>query len=561
MVDEQDKYNRVDNPIEVEQLLGALSDADGAWIRLERDDAEPQPVLVAEQRPGEVLVLDIGAVREIAGELRRGQAFRVLGRAGERLLRTEPIVAEAVREEGGRVYCDCPYPVMLGVLQRREAFRARLRPGMEVGVVVRSADAAGSVHGDLRDLSLGGCQAALPLSSGTRLRDAPLPLEVELCFPNGVRFIIAAQATRFNTDIRRHAMFVGFRFEAPSAEQERLLWQFVREIEREVARLDGTLAGTVQPSPLLTPSPGAEQPVGWRAALVHPTPMARRLARVAGYLDAQALELQHGGEVDPAQLSRHADLLLTLLDEDREAVLFATRCMHREPMPVRHGLAVAAHLVDLMGGPRVTPALRKAVAAAAMVHDLGKVLLPAELMAATALDAPARARLAEHVGLLVERLARCRWLAPSVVMAVVGQINERLDGSGYPDGTHADALGELARAAAVVDAVEAMRRARADRPPLSLAEIYRTLLRSDSPFDPNWVRRHLRHFGALPVGALVRYEGDRLAWVQRLDENRRPVQVELTDRIAAPETLTGEILRGPALARLGAVVEECPVDA
>jgi len=189
------------------------------------------------------------------------------------------------------------------------------------------------------------------------------------------------------------------------------------------------------------------------------------------------------------------------------------------------------------------------------VHDLGKALLPAELLEASTWEASRREALCAHVEVMGERLGACHWLAPGVVQAVVMRINERLDGSGYPEGLSGEQLGELTRLASVVDAVEAMRRARPDRPAWKINDIYRHLLSHPEQFDPRWVKRYLKHFGIVPIGTLVRFTSGQLGWVQRLDGMGRLAQVQLTQRAEAPGETLGDVLRGERLGRLGKVAE------
>ncbi len=116
-----------------------------------------------------------------------------------------------------------------------------------------------------------------------------------------------------------------------------------------------------------------------------------------------------------------------------------------------------------------------------------------------------------HVALILQRVESCRWLAPSVVEAVVRDINERLDGQGYPNGRAAEALPELAQLAAVVDVSDVMARVRPGRRPWSAEDIHDHLHASTHQFDRRWVDRHRAHFGRWPVGSLGRYPGGLLA--------------------------------------------------
>ncbi|EWH03051.1 HD domain-containing phosphohydrolase [Halomonas sp. BC04] len=552
-----DDFVRVGSPAEIESLLESLIQPGGASLLLDKPESTPLPVVLMDQVPAESLSMDITAVREIGGELRRGVGFRLLGQVHGKIVRTPLLKVVETETVAGRVICHCEYPLYLEEMQRREAFRARLRLGMEVGAILRGEGEA-TVQGDLKDLSQQGCQLELPASAASLLSAAAM-VEIELCFPNGTRFAVKARACHTVPDAGRQIMRVGFRFEGCKADQERKLWFFVREIERESSRYVEEADVGRLPSMLFQSQAVATTPVGRRNLLSYPTPMARRLSRVAGYLDAQLLELQQGDGIDSIQLSRHADMLLMLADEDMEALLFATRCLAREPLLVRHGLSVAAHILALADGATVPRDMRKALAASAMVHDLGKGLIPGNLLSATSLDEGGYAQLKMHVALLDQALAGCQWLSAGVVKAVVGGINERLDGSGYPAGLDGDQLQELSRMSAVVDVVDAMRRERPDRPAWRIDAVYRHLLSNPGQFDPRWAKRYIQRFGLRPVGALVRFGNGDMAWIQRLDQQGKPFQVQLTDVVEPPGEALGEVLRGNIIARLGEPVEEVPV--
>ncbi|RAH36593.1 PilZ domain-containing protein [Halomonas sp. SL1] len=563
----EDGYTRVDNPMEIETLLETLSEPGGASLQL-GEQSEPLPVLLADLQAGEALELDISAVSELAGELRQGKAFRLLGQAQGKLVRTPEMTMEHCRQDDGRLLCRCAYPHRLEVLQRRDTFRARLRLGMEVSAVLRDAE-GNRAQGDLKDLSLEGCRLELPLSATNLLAEAPLPLDIALCFPDGTHFQARGRARHRRADTERQTLTAGFQFEGHGPEQERRLWYFVREIEQEAARhIEGGEA-TRPPSPLFQGPAGAEPKVGRRGAQGYATPMTRRLAHVAGYLDTQLLELREGGEIDGVQLSRHADRLLRLHEEDREGLLFACDALYGESWLVGHGLGVAVRLLDLVGRDSVPQELRKALVASAMVHDLGKALLPDDVWRSAMPDDGGSPELHEHVALLEARMGGCQWLSTAVFTSVVRRISERLDGSGYPAGVTGEVLGELERAAAVVDAVDTLRRPLGERSAWRVGAIYRYLLGREQAFDSRWVKRYIRRFGLYPIGTLVRFDGGQLAWVQGLDDDGRPSRVQLAGGVESSgeglhtvlgdKALEGEVLKGEVTRRLGGPREEVRV--
>ena len=563
MAEAASEYESVSNARDIRELLEVLSAPGGASLLLDRPGSEPLPVLLMEVREGESLVLDISAIREVASELKRGLGFRLLGQARSKLVRTPRLVLSHTHDVEGRLLCEVPYPEALEVLQRRDSFRAELTLSMDADVRLHHEKAPQPLQGKLRNLSLEGAQVALPMGSGSMLAAAASVIELTLVFPNDSQLALKAVLRHDRSDIERQVILAGFEFVSRSAEQERQLWFFVREIEREAARRASERGSESQPAkaPSSLFQASEKPPARPDAApdVEYPTPMARRLSRLAAYLDNQLFALKQGRRLDATQLSRHADRLLVLLDEDREALLFALVCLPREASLVQHGLAVAVRLADLAGQQAMPREIRKALLASAMVHDLGKSLLPDELREATSLQAPQYRELQSHVGRVMDGLADCGWLSRAVMQAVVAGANERLDGSGYPRGLKGEQLHELARLMAVVDVVDALGRERPDRAAWPIDAIYKHLLGQSQQFDQRWVQRYIRHFGIAPIGSLVRYAGGELAWVLGVDERGLPARVQLTNSLSPPSNNMGEVLEQRALSRLGKPVERLSV--
>ncbi|MBF1800823.1 HD domain-containing phosphohydrolase [Alloalcanivorax profundimaris] len=538
-----DTFERVEHPARIEELLNNLLRPGGVALSLEGRDGDPLPVVLVSYERERSLLLDVTTLGDRIGKLRRGMGFRLVGQGDGGMVRTPVLKATRVHEEEGRQWLHCAYPARLEWQQRRDAFRAELRLGMQASVLVRDQESNLSALGDLRDLSLTGCRAELAASGLNADLEKDQRLDLEITFPDGSLFRIGARLRHLSADPARGTVGVGFEFDALDVAQERRLWFMVREAEREAARVAGgdrthlaasSLFRAAAPAPL-------RAPVGSQFPSV---PMVDRLAPCAAWLGNQMLALRQGEHIDPVQLSRQAERLLDLHEEDREALLFASRCLADEPLLVRHGLGVAVHLLDFARAQSMPHALCKALAAAAMVHDLGKALLPRELLALPVLDARQHRWLQGHVPMLLQRIDRCGWLSTPVVEAVVRDINERLDGSGYPNHRGGADLSELARLASVVDVVDILSRQRPGREPWSTEDIHAWLERNSARFDPQWVARYRAHFGRWPVGCLVRYADGLLGRVAALDERGLPSRV----RLRAED---GGWLDGEALARHG----------
>ena len=96
---------------------------------------------------------------------------------------------------------------------------------------------------------------------------------------------------------------------------------------------------------------------------------------------------------------------------------------------------------------------------AALVHDVGKIGIPTELLTKPGvLRASETALIRDHAAIGEEVLNTIHF--PWPLATIVGQHHERLDGSGYPRGLKGDEILRAARIIAVADVAEAMGRAR-----------------------------------------------------------------------------------------------------
>jgi two-component system cell cycle response regulator len=127
-----------------------------------------------------------------------------------------------------------------------------------------------------------------------------------------------------------------------------------------------------------------------------------------------------------------------------------------------------------------------AVVRAAELHDVGKVLVPDEI-----LNKPGA--LSEDELALMRRHAIAGYLIlhgsePTPIAALVRSSHERWDGTGYPDGLRGEAIPLGARIITICDAYDAMTHARPYRPARTVAEALHELrLGAGVRYDPTLV--------------------------------------------------------------------------
>jgi HD-GYP domain-containing protein (c-di-GMP phosphodiesterase class II) len=162
----------------------------------------------------------------------------------------------------------------------------------------------------------------------------------------------------------------------------------------------------------------------------------------------------------------------------------------------REVAGLAAAVARALGLDRRT---RDDVARAAELHDVGKMAIPAEILAKRGPLDPAEDSLLRRHTLVGEAMI-CAAPTLRPVARLVRASHERWDGRGYPDGLRGEEIPLGARIVAVCDAFSAMceRRpyGRVLTEPEALAELRRC---SGTQFDPRVVEAFCMTRGAAPI--------------------------------------------------------------
>lgn len=141
----------------------------------------------------------------------------------------------------------------------------------------------------------------------------------------------------------------------------------------------------------------------------------------------------------------------------------------RDPYTAGHQRKVADISIAIAGLMRLSPEQTKGLEMAALIHDLGKINVPYEI-----LNKPGRLTATEFeiikshpkIGYDIMKTIDFPWPLAKAVY----QHHERIDGSGYPEGVGGDDIILEAKILAVSDVVEAMASHRPYRPAIGLSK-------------------------------------------------------------------------------------------
>ncbi|MDP1899632.1 MAG: HD-GYP domain-containing protein [Rubrivivax sp.] len=289
--------------------------------------------------------------------------------------------------------------------------------------------------------------------------------------------------------------------------------------------IDPALGLDVAPRPDATPTASLAMAEAGPTGPVAPAPPAA--CSLSAELKEAAAICRRGREAveamfGEARLGRAVDAesFLPLVQEISDSVarhggalISLARLKTKDAYTYMHSVAVCALMVSLARQLGMDEAECRLAGAAGLMHDVGKALMPLEV-----LNKPGRLTEAEFAiirshpvrghALLVQGKG-----ATAETLDVVLHHHERFDGKGYPFGLSEDRLSRFARMGAVCDVYDAITSNRPYKAGWDPAESMTQMASWKGHFDPGILAAFVQSLGIYPVGSLVRLQSGRMAVV------------------------------------------------
>jgi len=210
------------------------------------------------------------------------------------------------------------------------------------------------------------------------------------------------------------------------------------------------------------------------------------------------------------------DSLAQAVAQNRTALLALTALKNYDNYTFTHMVNVSILTMGQARGLGIDGALLREFGLAALMHDIGKVKTPTDILnKPDKLDDREFEIMKRHTvdgAQILRRTPEMPTLAPIVAF----EHHLRLDGSGYPEGVNRGQLNLATMLCGVADVYDAMRSQRHYQPAFPTDRILAVLKRNDgTQFDQNLVRRFAQLVGIYPAGNLVRLRTGDIAVVMK----------------------------------------------
>jgi len=218
------------------------------------------------------------------------------------------------------------------------------------------------------------------------------------------------------------------------------------------------------------------------------------------------------------------DAIVDSIFRNQDALACMSRLRIKDEYLVEHSLNVSILMSIFAKHLNFEREVIEQLALGAFLHDIGKVLIPEEI-----LHKPGKLTQQEyevmknHVNLGMEVLNESPELS-ELVVEIVQQHHERLDGKGYPKQLDEQQISQYGRMIAIVDSYDAMTAERVYKAGMHPIKAFKILIKeAPNSYDNVLVEQFINCIGIYPIGTLIKLTSGKLGLISHLNKDQ-PLQ-------------------------------------
>lgn len=222
-----------------------------------------------------------------------------------------------------------------------------------------------------------------------------------------------------------------------------------------------------------------------------------------------------GGTIQFDPVKVQAEEMLRRLQADDGPLMNLARQDQYDAFTFGHSVRVAVLSMNFARSLTSDRDLLIRIGTAALLHDVGKSLIPFEILhSRTTLSECERRHMARHPELGAELLLDHHESDPLAIAAAFGH-HLSMSGHGYPRTAHAHEMSLVTEVVRICDIYEALTAARPYKQPMTPTKAYRVMLSMEDRLNRRLLRRFIEVNGVFPTGQLVELGTGEVARVLR----------------------------------------------
>jgi len=252
-----------------------------------------------------------------------------------------------------------------------------------------------------------------------------------------------------------------------------------------------------------------------KTSLFSEAKVASKVHKEAKVLVSQALlDAKFGKAVDLVAVDALASSLVGSVLRNKDALMCLSSLRDKDAYLMEHSVNLSVLMTSFGSHLGLPEKVMREAAMGALLHDLGKVMIPNEVLQKPGKLTPEEFEIMKSHVFYSRKILEETPGVPELAIIVASQHHEKMDGSGYPQGLKGDQISKHGRMVGIVDVYDAVTADRCYHKGMTAHQALKKLLEwSGNHLDPELVVQFIRCVGIYPVGSLVELKSGKVGVV------------------------------------------------